>query len=133
MALTRGSFFSLVNKYKSKAINHDLIVEIKEDLAAQKHNIIKVIKNGNDCINDLLKIKKGLKFRKKAGVPNVLMLAIDEQVIQLRRSILTDGELLESIEMAETMIKQYSFTPEFYIHDTEESVLGFFSRIEKII
>ena len=70
---------------------------------------MRVIKNGNDCVKDLTKLKTCVKFRKKKGIPEVINNAIDEQIVLIRRGILRDGEMLESIEIAEVIIKQYSF------------------------
>lgn len=109
IALVKSSLFFVINTYKQQTIMVDIIKEMKKELNHKKTSLMSSIKNEDKCIKDLEKIKSRLSIKKKKNVPEVLIVALDDEITNIRRKMAVEGEQIDTFEIAETILSQYYF------------------------
>lgn len=107
--IVKGSLFLVINTHRQQTIMVDIIKEMKKEINHKLASIMSSIKNQDQCIKDLEKIKSRLSVKKKKNVPEVLLVALDEEIMNIRRKIAVEGEQIESYELAKSILSQYSF------------------------
>jgi curved DNA-binding protein CbpA len=122
--VARSEFFRAISKYKGQAVNYDLIDEAKKEVNTQIQKARELIANADLAVNNLKKIQKRLKIKKKKKkVPEVLISALNAQIISIRQDIVRLGEDIEAFKVALEILNQYSFETE-----TSFETKGIFGR-----